>query len=135
MKIFDYLFYRLYTFYEARDKNGSPLFTSALYLSFIQMVLLYVIVSMFIITTKDHFNILIWLRENKTLAKASIVILAVLLEVMNYIRYNNRQRRDELRNRFGSNKLNQRFDVWLLMPIVILLIFLPAILSKVLGLF
>jgi hypothetical protein len=135
MKVFDYLFYRLYTFYEARDKKGSPLFTSALYLSFIQIVLLYVIVSTFVITTKDHFNILIGLRENKNLAKASFVILSVLLDVMNYIRYDNRQRRDELRNRYKSNKLNKRFDVWMLVPIVILLIFLPAMFSKVIGLF
>jgi hypothetical protein len=135
MKVFDYLFFRLYTFYEARDKKGSPLFTSALYLSFIQIVLLYVIVSTFVITTKDHFNILIGLRENKNLAKASFVILSVLLDVMNYIRYDNRQRRDELRNRYKSNKLNQRFDVWMLVPIVILLIFLPAMFSKVIGLF
>ncbi len=135
MKIFDYLFYRLYSFYSIKDKKGSPLFTSILYLSFVQIVFIYLVIAIYFITTKDYFNILSWLRQNKGLAKAALVVILLLLEISNYLRYGNREKRDRVIGRYKTNRLNQSLKVWMLIPFVAFLIFLPFILSKVIKLF
>jgi hypothetical protein len=135
MKIFDYLFCRLYSFYSIKDKRGSPLFTSILYLSFVQIVFIYLVIAIYFITTKDYFNILSWLRQNKGLAKAALVVIFLLLEIFNYLRYGNREKRDRVIGRYKTNWLNQILKVWMLIPFVAFLIFLPFILSKVIKFF
>jgi uncharacterized membrane protein len=135
MKIFDYLFYRLYSFYSTKDKKGSPLFTSVLYLSFVQIIFIYIVIAMYFITTKDYFNILSWLRQNKGLSKGVFVLILLLLEVFNYLRYGNRQNRDKLISRYKSNRLNRSLKVWMLVPFVAFLIFLPFIFSRLMNLF
>lgn len=135
MKIFDYLFYRLYSFYSTKDKKGSPLFTSILYLSFVQIIFIYLVIAVYFITTKDYFNILGWLRQNKGLAKAALVIILLILEGFNYLRYGNREKREKVISRYRANRLNQRLKVWMLIPLVAFLIFLPFILSRVIKIF
>jgi hypothetical protein len=135
MKIFDYLFYRLYSFYSTKDKKGSPLFTSILYLSFVQIIFIYLVIAIYFVTTKDYLNILNWLRQNKGLSKVALVIILLLLEIVNYVRYGNREKRDKVIGIYKSNKLNQSLRVWFLIPIVAFLIFLPFLLSRVIKLF
>ena len=87
--MFDYIYYRLYLLYLKKEKGISPISTSAMYLSFIQLLVIYSIVMIVNITMHgDLFKDLTDL--NKNFLKIGIVIFALILDLFNYFYYKKR---------------------------------------------
>jgi len=109
--MFDYIYYRLYLLYLKKEKGISPISTSAMYLSFIQLLVIYSIVMIVNITMHgDLFKDLTDL--NKNFLKIGIVIFALILDLFNYFYY--KKRCKALIMRFKNHPLNKKFKVWML---------------------
>jgi hypothetical protein len=109
--MFDYIFYRLYTFYDKKEKGSTPISTAAMYLSFLQILIVFFLYMIFNITLNGK----IALKEipiNGTYLKIGIVVLALSLDVFNYIIY--KRKHKTLVDKFRNHPLNKKFKVWML---------------------
>ena len=128
--IFDYIFYRLHQLYKVKEKKGSPIYTASLYLSIIQILLLFFV----FMTINVMFNgkfLLKHLPLDRTFVKVIGIGLMMALNVFNFFRY--KRKVHELRKKFRIHPLNQVFKVWMLYFIGVGLIIIPFFLKKILG--
>ena len=127
--MFDYIFYRLYSFYDKKEKGVTPIATAAMYLSFLQILMvffLYMVVNI-------SLNGKIALKElpiNDTYLKIGIVVFALLLDVFNYVIY--RRKHKALIGKFRNHPLNKKFKVWMLYIVGAGLFLLPFLYRAVL---
>lgn len=120
--MFDYIFYRLYSFYDKKEKGVTPISTAVMYLSFLQIL----IVFFFYMVVNISLNARIALKElpvNDTYLKIGIV-------VFNYVIY--KRKHKALIGKFRNHPLNKKFKVWMLYIIGAGLFLLPFLYREVL---
>ncbi len=109
--MFDYIFYRLYDFYNRKEHGVTPIATAALYLSVLQFLMVFcicMIVTISISSVKGDFVLPI----NKNYLMIGSVVAALLLDIYNYKKY--KQKCNTLIYRYKNHKLNKKFKVWML---------------------
>jgi len=127
--MFDYIFYRLYSFYDRKEKGITPISTAAMYLSFLQILMvffLYMVVNI-------SLNGKIALKElpiNDAYLKIGIVVFALLLNVFNYVIY--KKKHKALIEKFRNHPLNKKFKVWMFYIVGAGLFLLPFLYRAVL---
>ncbi len=127
--MFDYIFYRLYTFYDEKEKGSTPISTAALYLSVLQILMvfsLYMIINISLkgkIALKDSSN-------DGAYLKIGFVIVALILNLFNYIIY--KKKHKILVDKFRNHPLNKKFKVWMLYILGAGLFLLPFLYSTIL---
>lgn len=130
--MFDYIFYRLYTYYDKKEKGSTPVSTAAMYLSFLQILMIFSIYMIADITLDGKLGI--WkLPINEIYLKIGIVVFAVLVDLLNFLRY--KKQHKTLVSKFRNHPLNMKFKVWMLYFIGAGLLILPFLYKEILGLF
>lgn len=127
--MFDYIFYRLYSFYDKKEKGVAPISTAAMYLSFLQILMVF----FFYMVVNISLNGRIALNElpiNDTYLKIGIIVFALLLDVFNYVIY--KRKHKALIGEFRNHPLNKRFKVWMLYIVGAGLFLLPFLYREVL---
>ena len=84
--MFDYIFFRLYSFYDKKEKGITPISTAVMYLSFLQILMIFVIY----MVVKMSLGGKIALKElpiNINYFKIGIVAAALVLDIFNYMIY------------------------------------------------
>ena len=127
MIIFDYIFYRLYNLYASKEKHGSSTFTAGLFLSVLQLLLLYCIIMTIMIITDDAFSIREYLQEHKPYSRYAIVVVAIVLEVYNYLKYSKKEKRDVIWKQFRRHPLNKVIKPWMFLILGAFLFMLPIL--------
>ena len=80
--MFDFVFYRLYLFYERREKGRDSVWTASLYVTLLQFLMMYSIV-IFIDIFTDKALLFYVLHGNKTLAIIISLVTMVSLLLVN----------------------------------------------------
>ncbi len=125
MKIFDYLFYRMYDYYHRNEKIPSALLTASGYLSFLQFLMIYCVLMLYAIIFDKKFDVIEWLRRDKALGKVLVLSVFLSLEVYNYLRYRKKERQEVLQKRFYRHPLNKVIKPWMFLLLGALLFSLP----------
>ena len=130
--MFDYIFYRLYSFYDKKEKGSTPISTAALYLSVLQILMVFFLYMLVNISLKGK----IALKElpiDGAYLKLGFVVFALLLNLFNYIIY--KRKHKVLIDRFRSHPMNRRFKVWMLYILGASLFLLPFLYRAILKMF
>ncbi len=128
--MFDYIFYRLYVFYNKKEKGISPISTATIYLTFFQALIVFFIYMMINFSlnqgiSTDKFQI------NKTYFKISITIVAILIQTLNYFYY--KKKLDKIKLRYQSSSVNKKFKLWMFVVLCLGLFTLPFIYKVILD--
>jgi len=123
--MFDYIYFRLNKFYRQKEKDGAPHFTAVLYLTFLQLLIVYFLIMNYGIITKDGFEILTWLRSDKFLSKLLILAAVIVLEIYNYFKYRSKKRQLVLKMKFENHPLNTTIPTWSFLALGGILLFGP----------
>ncbi len=130
--MFDYIFYRLYSYYDKKEKGSTPVSTAAMYLSFLQILMIFSIYMIADITLDGKVGI--WkLPINEIYLKIGIVVFAILVDLLNFLKY--KKQHKTLVSKFRNHPLNAKFKVWMLYFIGAGLLILPFLYKEILGLF
>ncbi len=130
--MFDYIFFRLFSFYDKKEKGITPISTAAMYLSFLQILIvffIYMVVNIFL-NGKVAFK---ELSINNNYLKIGIMVAALLLNVFNYIIY--KRKHKVLISRYRNHPLNKKFKIWMLYIVGAGLFLLPFLYRSVLKMF
>jgi hypothetical protein len=127
MIVLDYLFYRLCNFYDKKERHGTPVFTAALYLSFLELLFLYSVIVTFQVVTNDSFGIREFLQEYKPYSIYGILLILVLFEVFNYLKYRKKEKQESLKKRFKNHFLNRIIKPWMFLILGAFLFALPIL--------
>lgn len=127
--MFDYLFYRIYSFYSKKEKGGTPISTAAMYLSFLQILMVFFVYMIINISLSGKISIST-LSNNEYLLKFGIVVFALLLDVFNYVIY--KRKHKALVWKFRNHPLNKKLKLWMLFIIGAGLFLLPLLYRELL---
>jgi len=127
--MFDYIFYRLYIFYNKKEKGVAPISTAVLYLSVLQILMAFFIYMIVNISLRGKINSN-ELFIDSTYLKIVFVVFALLLNLFNYSIYKRKYK--ILINRFRSHPMNKRLKVWMLYILGTGLFLLPFLYSAIL---
>ena len=127
MKIFDYIFYRLYNLYASKEKYRSSVFTAALYVSVLEFLTLFSIFVTFQVVTNDSFQTREFLQQHKPFSKYGILLISILLEIFNYLRYRKKNTRETLQGRFKNHFMNKIIKPWMFLILGAFLFGLPML--------
>lgn len=130
--MFDYIFYRLYDFYNKNEKGVTPITTAALYLSVLQILMAFSIILIVNITLKGEITLKTF-PLNSNYLKFGFVVAALLLDLYNYKKYKRKYK--TLIKRYQNHKFNKKFKVWMLYFIGAGIILLPIIYKSILKMF
>jgi hypothetical protein len=130
--MFDYIFFRLYSFYNIKENGVSPIFTAVIFLSFLQILLVYFIYMVVNITLNGEITIK-ELPINRNYLKIGIVVATLLLEVFNYVIYKRKYK--ALIIKYSNHSFNQKFKMWMLLIIGAGLFLLPILYAIALKMF
>jgi len=109
--MFDYIFFRLYCFYYKNEKRSTPVSTAALYLSVLQILMIFSLYMLVNISLKGKIA-LKELPMDGAYLKLGFVVFALLLNLFNYIIY--KRKHKTLVEKFRNHPLNKKFKVWML---------------------
>ena len=125
MAVINYIFYRLYKHYNKEN----PVFTSAIYISALEIMIIYFIFMMYnavfyhkSLLGKDLF---LKLGINQADGKIYAILFYVILQLANYLYYKNRVKGYE--TRFANHPMNKWFKLWMLYFIGLFLFFFPIL--------
>jgi hypothetical protein len=126
--VINYIFYRLYKHY----KKENPIFTAAIYISILEIALLYFIFMMYNgIFYPERIlgkELLIKLDVSQGEGKFYAVTFYVVLQLVNYLYYKNRVKTYE--SKFSNHPMNKWFKLWMLYIIGLFLFFFPILIFK-----
>lgn len=126
--MFNYYFYRIYTFYKSKD--DIPLARGIFYVTLLQIFL---IGSIIIVFNSFAHGLISDKNIDKGIIRISGIILIIALCVFNYIRYSKKERIDKLREKYEGRKMNKYFKLWmlfLLMPTLLSLAILFVVVKN-----
>lgn len=109
--MFDYIFYRLYIFYDKKEKGVSPISTAVLYLSVLQFLMVFFVYMIVNISLRGKIS-LKELPIDVAYLKIGFVVLSLLLDIFNYITYKRKYK--TLVDKYKNHPLNKKFKVWML---------------------
>lgn len=127
--MFDYIFYRLYSIYDKKEKNSTPISTAAMYLSFLQILIMFFLYM--ILNISLHGKIALKeLAINGIYLKIVLVVLALFLDMFNYIIY--KRKHKTLVVKYRNHPLNKKFKLWMLYILGAGLMLLPFLYAAIL---
>lgn len=129
MIIFDYIFYRLHNLYASKEKFGSSVFTASLYVSLLESLTLFSIFLTFQVITDDCFLTREFLQQHKPYSKYGILLLAILIEILNYFKYSKREKKEALQRRFKNHFMNKVIKPWMFLILGAFLFGLPMLVN------
>lgn len=109
--MFDYIFYRLFSFYNKKEKGSTPISTAAMFLSFLQILIAYFFYMIVSITLNGKIA-LEKLPINGAYLKIGIVVFALFLDLYNYIIYKRKYK--TLVDKYRNHPWNKKFKIWML---------------------
>lgn len=124
----DYIFTRLYCFYEKREGGGNSIFSSSIYISVIRLSLFYSIVMMLDIFSGGRLSISN-LHFNHTGGSVVLILAFIVLINFDYMRY--KRIHQQILIKHKKNICNKWFKIWMVVTLIIILLLSP-ILWKVL---
>lgn len=130
--MFDYIFYRLYIFYNEKENGVTPISTAALYLSVLQILMVFCIYMIINISLHGKIS----LKEipiNSNYLKIGVVVAALILEAVNYIIYKRRYR--VLIRKYRDHSLNRKITMWMIYVFGVMLFLLPFLYRIILNTF
>jgi len=127
--MFDYIFYRLYCFYYKNEKGRTPVSTAVLYLSVLQILILFFLYMLINISLKGKIS-LKELQIDGAYLKLGFVVFALLLNLLNYINYKRKYK--TLVEKFKNHPLNKKLKLWMLYIIGAGLFLFPFLYSAIL---
>jgi len=134
MIIFDYIFYRFHNLYTSKEKDGSAVFTAALYLSFLEFLILYSSFVTFQVLTNDSFSTREFLQDYKPYSKYGLLLIIILLEIFNYLNYRKKEKRELLQKQFNRHPLNKAMQPWMFLLFGAFLFGLPILIDYLIKL-
>lgn len=117
--------------YASKEKHGPSVFTAALYLSFLEFIIIYSIFVTFQIVTNDSFSTREFLQERKPYSKYGILIIVFALEVYNYLKYRKKEKRVILQKQFNRHPLNKIIKPWMFLILGVFLFGLPILVNYI----
>ncbi len=117
----------MYDFYFRKEKDLKPFLTASGYLSFLQFLMVYCILMLYTIVLEDKFNVIDWIRGDKALGKVLVLLIFVVLEIFNYLRYRKKEKREILQKQFNRHPLNKVIKPWMFLLLGALLFGLPIL--------
>ena len=127
MRVFDYIFYRIYDFYSRKEKIPTALLTASGYLSFLQFLGVYCLVMVYGILSNTELNLIELLRKDKLFGKALIFLIFVGFEIYNFFRYRKKEKQESLQRRFKKHSLNRIIKPWMFLVLGVFLFGLPIL--------
>lgn len=122
--MFDFIFYRLYLFYEKREKGGDSIWTASFYVTLLQFLMMYsIVIFIDIFTNKVLLNIV--LHGNKTFA--IIVSLVTLVSLLFVNLYYYRRKHDLIIKRFKNKYANRWFKIWMVAALMLFFLMSPIL--------
>ena len=122
--MFDFIFYRLYLFYEKREKGGDSIWTASFYVTLLQFLMMYSIV-IFIDIFTNKLLLSNVLHGNKTFA--IIVSLATLVSLLFVNLYHYRRKLDLIIKRFKNKHTIRWFKIWMVAALMMFFLISPIL--------
>lgn len=122
----DYIFTRLYRFYDKREKGGNTLFSSSIYISVLRLLLFYSIIMMIDVFSGGKISISN-ININHTGGSIVFILGFIILINFDYSRYKIIHK--NLLDKHKNNPCNKWFKIWMV-AFMILALFLSPILWK-----
>jgi magnesium-transporting ATPase (P-type) len=132
MIVFDYIFYRLNRLYSKKEKDGTPIFNSSMYVTFLQWLTLYSLVMTLQIITNEFFRDLGFTHQQKKLIKAALVLVFTIWTIANYFRYKKKLKNKSLQNTFDGHPINKLISPWMFYVFAAILFTFPILVSMAL---
>ena len=128
MTMFDFFFYRLYVFYEKKERNGDSVWTAALYVTLLQFLMLYSVV-IFIDIFLDKVLLTSVFHGNKILV--TVVSIAILLVIFLSNRYHYRHKLETIISKYKKCPGNKWFKIWMIAAIMMVLLLSPILWNEI----
>ena len=130
--MFDYIFTRLYHFYEKREQGSNSVFFSSIYVSVLRLLLIYSLVMMLDVFSGDKWSISN-LQVNKILLKLVFVLAFILITFLDYRRY--KKKHKEFLAKYKNSASNKWFRVWMVGALIAILFLSPILWNEIFKLF
>ena len=130
--MFDFVFYRLYLFYERREKGRDSVWTASLYVTLLQFLMMYSIV-IFIDIFTDKALLFYVLHGNKTLAIIISLVTMVSLLLVNLYHY--RHKYNAIVKKCKNKAANKWFKIWMIAALMMVLLASPVLWNELYKLF
>ena len=126
--MFDFFFYRLYVFYEKKERNGDSVWTAALYVTLLQFLMLYSVV-IFIDIFSNKVLLTSVFHGNKMLATFISVVILNSLFLFNRYRY--RHKLETIISKYKKCPGNTWFKIWMIAVIMMVLLLSPILWNEI----
>lgn len=121
--MFDFIFYKLYLFYEKKEKGNDSVWTAALYVSILQFLMLYsIVIFIDIFSNKVLLNDL---TNNKIIVIIISLTILILLFLFNCHRY--RKLHSSIVSKYKNRPTNQWFKIWMIGALMMILLLSPIL--------
>lgn len=128
----DYIFTRLYRFYEEREREGNSIFSSSIYISVLRMSLFYSAVMMLDIFSGGRLSILN-LHFNHT--GGSVVFILAFIALINYDYMRFKRIHRQILNKHKKKPCNRWFKIWMVAALIIIILLSPVLWRELYKLF
>ena len=108
--------------YLKKEKGGSPAYSASIYLTFLQILLIFSIFMTLNVFLEGRI-LLKNLSIDETLIKALGVLFMIGLNTFNYLHY--KEKADALKSKYKNHPLNKRFKIWMLYLVALSLLCFP----------
>lgn len=120
----DYIFTRLYCFYENRERGGNSIFSSSIYISVLRLSLFYSIVMMLDIFSGGRLSISN-LHFNHTGGSVVFILAFIVLINFDYMRY--KRIHQQILIKYKKNMCNKWFKIWMVVALILIFLFSPIL--------
>lgn len=126
--MFDFIFYRLYVFYEKKEKNGDSVWTAAFYVTLLQFLMLYSVV-IFIDIFSNKALLTSVFHDNKMLA--TVISIVILISLFLFNRYRYRHKLETIISKYSKCPGNKWFKIWMIAVIMMVLLLSPILWNEI----
>ena len=128
----DFIFTRLYQFYEKREQESNSVFSSSIYISVLRILLFYSLVMMLDIFSGGRLSVSN-LQVNKTLLKLVFVLAFISMMFLDYKRY--KKKHKEFLAKYKNSSSNRWFKIWMVGALIVILFLSPILWNEIFKLF
>lgn len=122
--MFDYIFTRLYQFYEKREKGGDSIFSSSIFISVLRLSLFYSIIMLLIVFSGSKLAIF---NLNYNHTGGSVVFILAFIALINYDYMRFKRIHRQILNKHNNNPCNKWFKIWMVAALIIMLLLSPVL--------
>jgi hypothetical protein len=124
LKYFDYIFYRIYTFYKGKGDNY-PLIQSLNFISISQMICIFTILQFLDKVSGGKLKVSAF---DRNIFFTYWLALGIVIYILNLFRYKNSHQYIDLTDRYGTSHLNYTIRIWMIFTQPVLLIVITIVL-------